>query len=142
ESYPDATFSLRLSWGRVEGWNNGQRDVPAVTTVAGLWERATGAAPFNVAPVLASARERLPDDVVFTVASSNDIVGGNSGSPLLNAEGEVIGAVFDGNLESLGGAYGYDGEVNRAVTVTAEMVDLALREVYDMDALADELAGR
>lgn len=142
ETYPDATFSLRLSYGRIAGWNNGTRDVPAVTTVSGLWERATGAAPFNLAPVLESARDRLPTDAVFTVASTNDIVGGNSGSPLLNAEGEVIGAVFDGNLESLGGAYGYDGSSNRAVTVTAEMVTLALREIYDMDALADELEGR
>ena len=141
ETYPDATFSLRLSYGRVAGWNNGTRDVPAVTTVAGLWERATGAVPFNLAPVLESARDRLPEDAVYTVASTNDIVGGNSGSPLLNAEGEVIGAVFDGNLESLGGAYGYDGARNRAVTVSAEMITLALREVYDMDQLADELAG-
>lgn len=141
ETYPDATFSLRLSYGRIAGWNNGTRDVPAVTTVAGLWERATGAAPFNLAPVLESARDRLPEDAVYTVASTNDIVGGNSGSPLLNAEGEVIGAVFDGNLESLGGAYGYDGERNRAVTVSAEIITLALREVYDMDALADELEG-
>ncbi len=141
ETYPDATFSLRLSYGRVAGWNNGTRDVPAVTTVAGLWERATGAVPFNLAPVLESARDRLPEDAVYTVASTNDIVGGNSGSPLLNAEGEVIGAVFDGNLESLGGAYGYDGSKNRAVTVSAEIVTLALREVYDMDALADELEG-
>lgn len=141
ETYPDATFSLRLSYGRIAGWNNGTRDVPAVTTVAGLWERATGAVPFNLAPVLESARDRLPEDAVYTVASTNDIVGGNSGSPLLNAEGEVIGAVFDGNLESLGGAYGYDGSRNRAVTVSAEIVTLALREVYDMDALADELEG-
>jgi hypothetical protein len=141
ETYPDATFSLRLSYGRVAGWNNGARDVPAVTTVAGLWDRATGAVPFNLAPVLESARDRLPEDAVYTVASTNDIVGGNSGSPLLNAEGEVIGAVFDGNLESLGGAYGYDGSKNRAVTVSAEIVTLALREVYDMDALADELEG-
>ena len=143
DTYPDATFSLRLSYGRVAGWTSASgREVPAVTTVAGLWERATGAPPFNVAPVLASARDRLPEDVVYTVATTNDIVGGNSGSPLLNAEGEVIAAVFDGNLESLGGAYGYDGEVNRAVAVSAEMVTLALREVYDMDWLADELEGR
>ena len=126
-----------MAWTSASG-----REVPAVTTVAGLWERATGAPPFNVAPVLASARDRLPEDVVYTVATTNDIVGGNSGSPLLNAEGEVIAAVFDGNLESLGGAYGYDGEVNRAVAVSAEMVTLALREVYDMDWLADELEGR
>ena len=141
ETYPDATFSLRLSYGRVAGWNNGTRDIASTTTVAGLWERATGAAPFNLSPGLQAARDRLPDDVVYTVASTNDIVGGNSGSPLLNAEGEVIGAVFDGNLESLGGAYGYDGARNRAVTVSAEMITLALREVYDMDALADELEG-
>ncbi len=142
ETYPDATFSLRLSYGRIAGWNNGTRDVPATTTVAGLWERATGAAPFNVSAGLDAARDRLPMDAVYTVASSNDIVGGNSGSPLLNANGDVIGAVFDGNLESLGGAYGYDGARNRAVTVSAEMVTLALREIYDMDALADELEGQ
>jgi len=143
ESYPDATFSLRLSYGRVAGWNNGSRDVPATTTVAGLWERATGAAPFNLAPGLEAARDRLPLNAVYTVATTNDIVGGNSGSPLLNADGQVIGAVFDGNLESLGGAYGYDGARNRAVAVSAEMITLALREIYDMDALADELeAGR
>ena len=141
DTYPDATFSLRLSYGRVEGWNNGTRDIAATTTVAGLWERATGAIPFNLSPNLEAARGRLPEDVIYTVASTNDIVGGNSGSPLLNADGEVIGAVFDGNLESLGGAYGYDGSRNRAVTVSAEMITLALREIYDMDALADELAG-
>ncbi|MBN8551482.1 MAG: S46 family peptidase [Caulobacterales bacterium] len=141
DTYPDATFSLRLSYGRVAGWNNGTRDVPSTTTVAGLWDRATGAAPFNLSPGLEAARDRLPEDAVYTVASTNDIVGGNSGSPLLNARGEVIGAVFDGNLESLGGAYGYDGSRNRAVTVTAEMITLALREIYDMGALADELEG-
>ena len=141
ETYPDATFSLRLSYGRVAGWNNGSRDVPSTTTVAGLWDRATGAAPFNLSPGLQAARDRLPDDVVYTVATTNDIVGGNSGSPLLDADGQVIGAVFDGNLESLGGAYGYDGSRNRAVAVSAEMITLALREIYDMDALADELEG-
>lgn len=141
ETYPDATFSLRLSYGRVAGWNNGTRDVPSTTTVAGLWERATGATPFNLSPGLEAARDRLPLDAVYTVATTNDIVGGNSGSPLLNAEGEVIAAVFDGNLESLGGAYGYDGSRNRAVAVSAEMITLALREIYDMDALADELEG-
>jgi len=142
ETYPDATFSLRLSYGRVEGWNNGTRDIAATTTVAGLWERATGAVPFSLSPGLEAARGRLPEDTVYTVATTNDIVGGNSGSPLLNADGEVIGAVFDGNLESLGGAYGYDGSRNRAVAVSAEMVTLALREVYDMGGLADELEGR
>lgn len=141
ESYPDATFSLRLSYGRVAGWNNGTRDIASTTTVAGLWDRATGAAPFNVSPGLEAARDRLPADAVYTVATTNDIVGGNSGSPLLNAEGQVIGAVFDGNLESLGGAYGYDGARNRTVAVSAEMITLALREIYDMDALADELDG-
>jgi hypothetical protein len=140
-TYPDATFSPRISFGRVEGWSEGGRRVPALTRIAGLWTRATGAAPFDLAPRLAAARERLDPDTVYTLATSNDIVGGNSGSPLLDAEGRVIGAVFDGNLPSLGGAYGYDAATNRAVAVSAMAVQEALEKVYDQPRLVAELNG-
>jgi S1-C subfamily serine protease len=76
---------------------------------------------------------------VFDISTSNDIIGGNSGSPLINAKGEVIGAVFDGNIHSLGGDYGYDPKLNRAVSVSAAAVNEALRKVYGATALADEL---
>lgn len=140
-TYPDATFSPRISFGKVEGWTEGGRRVPALARIAGLWTRATGAPPFDLAPRLAAARERLDPDTVYTLATSNDIVGGNSGSPLLDAEGRVIGAVFDGNLPSLGGAYGYNAANNRAVAVSAMAVQEALLKVYDQPRLVAELNG-
>ncbi|HYF22320.1 MAG TPA: S46 family peptidase [Caulobacteraceae bacterium] len=142
EVYPDATGTLRLSWGRIEGWMEGDREVPPVTTVAGLWERATGAAPFDVSPKLAAAKDRLNPATIYTVSTSNDIIGGNSGSPLLDAKGNVIGAVFDGNLHSNGGAYGYDPRLNRAVAVSAAMFQEAMLKVYGQDRLVKELNGK
>ncbi len=140
--YPDATFTLRLSYGRIEGWKEGGRVVEPMTRVAGLWERATGADPYVVSPRLAAARDRLDPATVFTVATTNDIVGGNSGSPLIDAEGNVIGAVFDGNLHSNGGTYGYDPLLNRTVAVSAAVVQEALLKVYDQPHIVKELTGR
>jgi hypothetical protein len=139
--YPDATFTLRLSYGRIAGWNEGDRAVPAMTFVSGLWERATGAEPYQVSPKLAAARDRLNPNTVFTVATTNDIIGGNSGSPLIDAQGHVIGAVFDGNLHSNGGAYGYDGRLNRTVAVAAAVVEEAMLKVYNQPQLVKELHG-
>jgi len=137
--YPDATFTLRLSYGRIEGWTEGDRKVDAMTRVSGLWERATGADPYLVSPKLEAARDRLGPDTVFTVSTTNDIVGGNSGSPLIDAQGRVIGAVFDGNLHSNGGAYGYDARLNRTVAVSAAIVQEALLKVYNQPQLIKEL---
>jgi hypothetical protein len=113
--YPDATFSLRLSYGKVAGWTYRGQTVPAFTYIGGLYERATGAEPFKLAPRWAAAERKVNKRTVFNISSTNDIIGGNSGSPLINAKGEVIGAVFDGNIHSLGGAFGYEGETNRSV---------------------------
>jgi hypothetical protein len=137
--YPDATFTLRLSYGRIDGWSHRGRTVPPFTTIGGLYERATGAEPFNLAPRWAAAKDRLDLATVFDIASTNDIIGGNSGSPLINAEGEVIGAVFDGNIHSLGGDYGYDGALNRTISVSTAAITEALRKVYGQDALLQEL---
>jgi hypothetical protein len=139
--YPDATFTLRLSYGRIAGWNEGDRAVEAMTRVSGLWERATGADPYQVAPKLAAGRELLAPDTVFTVSTTNDIIGGNSGSPLIDAQGRVIGAVFDGNLHSNGGAYGYDERLNRTVAVSAHIVQEVLSKVYKQPQLVAELNG-
>jgi hypothetical protein len=139
--YPDATFTLRLSYGRIAGWNEGDRAVPPMTFMSGLWERATGADPYAVSARLAAARDRLSPDTVFTVATTNDIIGGNSGSPLIDAQGRVIGAVFDGNLHSNGGSYGYDGRLNRTVAVSAAVVQEALLKVYNQPHLVKELNG-
>jgi hypothetical protein len=140
--YPDATGTLRLSYGRVEGSNvPGQRFGP-FTTFAGLWERATGAAPFDVAPKLLAARGRIAPDTVLDMSVSSDTIGGSSGSPAINAAGELIGANFDSTVLTQRNAYGYDRDVNRSIIVTAAAVTTALRDVYDMPRLLAELGVR
>ena len=140
--YPDANFSLRISYGRIQGWTYRGVEVPHATNFAGLYERATGAEPFKLAPRWEQARDRLDLSTAFDVVSTNDIIGGNSGSPLINARAEVIGAVFDGNIHSLGGAYGYDGALNRTISVSTAVVTEALSTVYGRTALVAELARR
>lgn len=139
--YPDATFTLRLSYGTIDGWTYNGRTVPPFTYFKGLYERATGQPPFELDPRWIAARNTLNPDTVFDISTTNDIIGGNSGSPLINAKGEVIGAIFDGNIHSLGGNYGYDPALNRSVAVSTAAVSEALRKVYGANALADELAG-
>ncbi|HEX4801306.1 MAG TPA: S46 family peptidase [Sphingomicrobium sp.] len=139
--YPDATFTLRLSYGKIDGWTHIGTIVPPFTYFKGLYERATGKPPFDLDPRWIAAKNGLTPDTVFNISSTNDIIGGNSGSPLINANGEVIGAIFDGNIYSLGGDYGYDPTLNRSVAVSTAAVSEALRKVYHANALADELGG-
>ena len=141
-SYPDATFTLRLSYGSIAGWTERGREVPPFTYMRGLFERATDQDPFKLDDRWVKAQASLNPSTVFNISTTNDIIGGNSGSPLINAKGEVIGAIFDGNIHSLGGDYGYDPVLNRAVAVSAAAVSEALRKVYGAPALADELAGK
>jgi len=141
--YPDATFSPRISYGRVIGWTEPSgRVVAPFTYTAGLYERATGHEPFVLSQRWIDARPRLDPNAIFNVSSSNDVIGGNSGSPLLDREGRVVGAVFDGNIHSLGGEYFYDGTLNRSVTVAATAIRTSLADVYDMPQLLAELEGR
>jgi hypothetical protein len=140
--YPDATFSLRLSYGKVAGWTWQGREVGPFTTIGGLFERATGAEPYALAPSWLAAKDRLNPDTVYDFVTTNDIIGGNSGSPVINARGEVIGAAFDGNIHSIAGAYGYDGTVNRTVVVSTATITEALAKVYGRDALVSELLGK
>ena len=137
--YPDATFSLRLSYGAVKGWTYRGVTVEPFTRIGGLYERNTGAEPFNAAEDWLAAENRVNKDTVFDFVSTNDIIGGNSGSPVINARGEVIGAAFDGNIHSLGGSFGYDGELNRTVTVSTAAVTEALRTVSNQPRLLEEL---
>ena len=137
--YPDATFSLRISYGQVQGWTYRGVEVPAFTYIGGLYDRATGSEPFNLAPSFAAAEDRVNKQTVYDFVSTNDIIGGNSGSPVVNAKGEVIGAAFDGNIHSLGGSYGYDAALNRTVTVSTAAITEALRTVYRQPRLLAEL---
>ena len=140
--YPDATGTLRLTYGRIEGTDvPGQRWGP-FTTFDGLWDRATGSAPFDVAPKLLAARERIDGDTVLNMAVSSDTIGGSSGSPVVNEAGEILGANFDSTVLTQRNAYGYDRNVNRSVIVTTGAVTTALRDVYGMDGLVRELGVR
>nr|WP_292175520.1 S46 family peptidase [Brevundimonas sp.] len=140
--YPDATGTLRLTYGQIEGTDVPGQRFGAFTTFSGLWDRATGSAPFDVAPKLLAARERIDGDTVLNMAVSSDTIGGSSGSPVVNEAGEIVGANFDSTVLTQRNAYGYDRNVNRSVIVTTGAVTTALRDVYGMERLVEELGVR
>ena len=140
--YPDATFTERLSYGKVDGWMQDGKEVPPFTDFAGLFNRATGAAPFALPASWLAARPHLDGATKFDFVSTNDIIGGNSGSPMIDRDAHVIGVAFDGNQASIAGDYVYDGTANRTVGVDTASMIAALRQVYHLDWLADELTGR
>ncbi len=139
--YPDGTFTLRLAYGTVAGWIYRGKTTAPFTTFAGLYERATGAAPYDLDPRWIAARSRLDPATIFNISTTDDIIGGNSGSPMLDAKGDVIGTFFDGNILSLGGDYGFDPAVNRAVALTSQAIEAALTKVYGAGGLTQELAA-
>ena len=144
-TYPDATFTLRLSYGKVASYELGTTIVAPFTTFHGLYDRAVGHGekpPFDLAARVAAAKNKLKLDVKMNFVTTNDIIGGNSGSPIVNAKGEYVGLVFDGNIQSLVGRYAYDDARNRTVAVHSSGIIEAMRNIYGMDALADEVAGR
>ena len=116
--------------------------MPYRTTLAGLYERATGQEPFVLAKAYAAAKPRLDMTTTFDFVTTNDIIGGNSGSPVIAKDGSVIGAAFDGNIHSLGGNFGYDPVLNRTVVVSTQAVQQALEKVYPAPELVRELAAR
>ncbi len=137
--YPDATFTLRISYGKVAGWTERGRAVPAFTTLGGTYDRATGADPFDLPRAFVAARSKIDPNIVYDFVTTNDIIGGNSGSPVVDRSGAVIGAAFDGNINSLAGNYGYDGSLNRTVVVSTDAVEEALEKIYPAPALVAEL---
>jgi hypothetical protein len=138
-TYPDATFTLRLSYGQVKGWTEGTREVPPFTTLAGAFERHTGREPFALPPSWLGAKERLDLGTPLNFVTTNDVLGGNSGSPVVNRGAEIVGLVFDGNLHSLGGEYGFDPALNRAVAVHSAAILQALDRIYGARRIVDEL---
>ncbi|WP_277355532.1 S46 family peptidase [Gluconobacter cerinus] len=137
--YPDATFSPRLSYGTVKGWQDGAKTIAPFTNFAGMYKHATGSDPFRLPQVWLDAKPHLTLSTNLDFVSTNDIVGGNSGSPVINRQGDVVGLIFDGNLDSLAGDLYYDGERNRAVSTDTSAIMAALKTVYHVDALAQEL---
>jgi hypothetical protein len=141
--YPDATFTLRLSYGQVKGWDEAGKRVNPVTAFGGAFDRATGSDPFKLPKSWLDAKAKLDLSTPFDVATTNDIIGGNSGSPMVNKDGEVVGLIFDGNIHSLGGDYAFDGRDNRAVAVESTALLEALGKIYGATRIHDEiLAGR
>jgi hypothetical protein len=140
--YPDATFTLRISYGKVAGWTERGNKVPYQTTMGGTFDRATGNAPYDAAPGFVAAKGKIDPNATFDFVTTNDIIGGNSGSPVIDRAGTVIGAAFDGNIHSLGGSYGYDGTLNRTVAVSTDAIQEALEKIYPAPALVRELTGK
>ena len=140
--YPDATFTLRISYGKVAGWMERGRMVPTRTTLGGTFDRATGASPFDLPPAFAANKAKIDMGTTYDFVTTNDIIGGNSGSPVIDRAGKVIGAAFDGNIHSLGGNYGYDGTINRTVVVSTAAVQEALETIYPAPHLVAELKGK
>jgi hypothetical protein len=139
-TYPDATFTLRLSYGAVAGYQENGRRVAPVTNFGGAYAHATGRDPFKLPASWIAAEKAVNQDANLDFASSNDVIGGNSGSPVIGRDGEVIGLIFDGNIQSLGGDFGYDGSVNRAVAVDVTGIFEALKSIYHAERLTKELA--
>jgi hypothetical protein len=142
--YPDATFTLRLSYGPVRGYKEAGRDVPAFTTTAGLyerWQQREKAEPFTLPERWVAAQGKLDPKTPFNFVCTADIIGGNSGSPTINAKGEVVGLIFDGNIQSLPANFAYTDEVARAVSVDSRIILESLRVVYGADALVAELTS-
>lgn len=143
--YPDATFTLRLSYGTVKGFPYNGTIAPPFTTFYGLYDRAysfSDKAPFNLTPKEEAGRDKLDLSTPLDFVSTGDIIGGNSGSPVVNRDGELVGLIFDGNIESLAGDFVYDGSSNRAVAVHSAAMIEGMRKLYGAGALADELEGQ
>ena len=144
-AYPDGTGTLRLSFGQVKGYVEGGTSIPPFTDFAGLFarqDRFGATPPYDVPQRWDDRKARIDLRTPLNVVSTNDIVGGNSGSPVVNAKAQVVGLVFDGNIQSLPGYFYYDGSVNRTVSVDSRAVLEAMRTVYDAGPLVDESRGQ
>jgi hypothetical protein len=142
--YPDATFSLRLSFGVVKGYEENGSHVPAFTTFAGLYDRArqmNNRPPFDLPPIWQKRRGHLNAETTLNFVSTCDIIGGNSGSPVVNRAGEFVGIIFDGNLSSLPWDYAFDDRQGRAISVSSSGILAALDKVYGAKSVVKELLG-
>ncbi len=142
EAYPDATFTLRLSYGVVKGYEEFGRPLPPWTTIGGAFQRSAehqNREPFNLPKRWIEGKDKLNPATPFNFVSTADIIGGNSGSPVVNRKGQFVGIIFDGNLQSLVWDFVYTQKEGRATAVHSAAIGEALRNLYGAAALADEL---
>ncbi|NOT32235.1 MAG: S46 family peptidase [Planctomycetes bacterium] len=145
EIYPDATFTLRLAFGTVKGYSENGEAVAPYTDFAGLYAKSAerkNREPWELPERWVEKKAALALDTEYDFVSDCDIIGGNSGSPVVNAKGELVGLIFDGNIQSLVLDIAYEGEQARAVSVDSRAIVESLRKVYDMPGLADEITGK
>jgi len=141
---PDATFTLRLSYGAVKGYQENGKPIAFATNIAGAYEHAAehdSKSPYNLPESWTKSKASLDLKTPLNFVSTADIIGGNSGSPTVNKKGEVVGIIFDGNIESLPWNFAFSDVQGRAVSVDSRGIQEALRKVYGATALADELLG-
>ena len=132
-------YPLSRAYNPIRRRSSCGRKVPSFTYFDGLFDRATGADPYRLAPLWEAARRKLSPATAFDVSFNNDVVGGNSGSPLVDRNGDTVGVVFDGNIHSLGGFYLFDPVRNRSIAVTSVAIEEALAKVYGLHGLVAEL---
>jgi hypothetical protein len=141
-NYPDATFTLRLSYGTVRGYEQDGKQIAPFTNFAGLYERSAehkNEPPFDLPQRWIDKKPALNLETKYDFVSDADIIGGNSGSPVVNKANEFVGIIFDGNIQSLVLDCIFSDKQARAVSVDSAAITEALRKVYDANALADEL---
>jgi hypothetical protein len=140
---PDATFTLRLSYGDVQGYTEEGKKIPYTTNIGGAFEHAAahGNKPPYQLPERWTAAKKLELKTPLNFVSTADIIGGSSGSPTVNKAGEVVGIIFDGNIESLPWNFAYNDKQGRSVQVDSRGIIEALRKVYGAEGLAHELIG-
>jgi hypothetical protein len=138
-SYPDATFTLRVTYGSVTGWEENGEYVEPFTQTRRLFERATGEDPFRVPPKWVAAREELDPETRFNFVATLDLTGGNSGSPVIDRNANLVGLAFDGNIHSIVGSYIYDESKNRGIAVHPAIMLEALSTVYGAKHIVEEL---
>jgi hypothetical protein len=145
KTYPDATFTLRLSFGQVKGYEEDGKKVPFTTTFAGMYQRSAehkNKGAFELPKRWLDRKKDLDLKTPFNFVCTVDIIGGNSGSPVINRNAEVVGLIFDGNIQSLAWDFLYDERQGRSVAVAAPGIIEALRKIYDANDLADEVLGK
>ncbi len=140
--YPDATFTLRLAYGSVKGYVDGGQHISPLTSMAGLFEKMSGEDPYILPKRFTQRKGQLKLDTPYNLVSTNDITGGNSGSPLINRAGEIVGIIFDGNIHSLVNDFQYSETQSRAVSVDSRGIMEALQKIYQAQRVVTELKSR